>query len=259
MASCSSVKEKGDDVWPAVLGRDTGTIAHQRMTAAHLGAADRKLREEIPKLPAGELQGPGTQASRAGILPANATSVDLPNGQPAPSPAELTASISFLNPAQMSLWSFPCRFCSQLAACEAPELFSIIGRAGSSVREDVLQPCKGKSRRRPLKGIQGTASLWARSRCSPPTLTCHANVMNGISGSTASPAPPLVARWVGRGWAHWKAEPWQREAPGLCTPPPPHTHSLLHTQMLVCAAAVKMEGEHPLVRTRLPHRGSAEV
>ena len=73
------------------------------MMVTHLGGADRKLREEIPKLLAGELQGPRTQASRAGILPANATSVDLPNGQPVPSPAELTASISFLNPAQMSL------------------------------------------------------------------------------------------------------------------------------------------------------------
>lgn len=68
-----------------------------------LGTGDRKLREEIPKLLAGELQEHGTQASRAGILPANATSLDLPNGQPVPSPAELTASISFLNPAQMSL------------------------------------------------------------------------------------------------------------------------------------------------------------
>ena len=37
----------------------------------------------------------------------------------------------------------------------------------------------------------------------------------------------------------------------------PHTHSLLHTQMLIFAAAVKMEGEHPLARTRLPHRGSS--
>ena len=157
MASCSSVKEKGDYVWPAVLGWDTGTVARRWMMVTRLGTGDRKLREEIPKLLAGELQGHRTQASRAGILPANATSLDLPNGQPVPSPAELTASISFLNPAQMSLWHFPCRFCSLLGVCEAPELFSIIGRAGSSVREDVLQPCKDKSHQCPLKGIQGTA------------------------------------------------------------------------------------------------------
>lgn len=86
-----------------VFGQDTGTIVRQWMMVTHLGAADRKLREEIPKLLAGELRGPGTQASRASILPANATSEDLPNGQPVPSPAELAASISFLNPAQMSL------------------------------------------------------------------------------------------------------------------------------------------------------------
>lgn len=80
-----------------------GTVVRWWMMVTHLGTGDRKLREEIPKLLAGELQGHGKQASRAGILPANATSLDLPNGQPVPSPAELTASISCLNPAQMSL------------------------------------------------------------------------------------------------------------------------------------------------------------
>lgn len=45
----------------------------------------------------------GCQLSSAGISAARATSLDLCNGQAVPDLAELAASISFLNPAQILL------------------------------------------------------------------------------------------------------------------------------------------------------------
>nr|CAI9696790.1 unnamed protein product [Rangifer tarandus platyrhynchus] len=72
--------------------------------------------------------------------------------------------------------------------------------------------------------------------------------LHSISGSAIS--GPLG----GTGVSSLEGRALAEGAPGTLHTPP---HSLLHTQMLICAAEVKMEGEHPLARTRLPHRGSA--
>ena len=75
---------------------------------------------------------------------------------------------------------------------------------------------------------------------------------------TASPAPQLTSAVSGplggTGVSSLEGRALAERAPGALHTP---SHSFLHTQMLVCAAAVKTEGERPLARARLPHWGSA--
>lgn len=75
---------------------------------------------------------------------------------------------------------------------------------------------------------------------------------------TASPAPQLTSAVSGplggMGVSSLEGRALAERAPGALHTP---SRSFLHTQMLVCTAAVKTEGERPLARTRLPHRGSA--
>lgn len=189
----------------------------------------------------------GCERSRAGIPAACVTSLDPIMATLSPAWRNWLPAYHFLNPAQISLWRFPCRFCSLLGAREAQELFSIIGRAGSSVREDVLQPCQDESRRCPLKGIQGTAPPWVWSWCSLSTGKRYANVKANILAHCSQLL--LATRWVRpSGWARWKAEPCKEGAWGFARPSP----IFLHAQMVVFAAAIKMEGYIPPAKADLP-------
>ena len=83
------------------------------------------------------------------------------------------------------------------------------------------------------------------------TLACYANVRTDTPGSLLRAA---VSDWLG--WsqqgAHWKAESCPEKAWGFAHP----SHLCLHTQVFVCAAAIKMGGYIPPARADLPLRSS---